>query len=60
VDQVDDINLNYLLTPYVKNERGETVTAGCGDPHPEWKGTIMLLYMFADYSKYQQEVESTL
>jgi hypothetical protein len=59
-DKVDTVSLSASLWSITKNERGESVLAGCHDPQAQWRGTIMLIYMFADYSKYQEEVKSTL
>jgi hypothetical protein len=36
------------------------MVAGCNDSHKQWKGTILLEYEFVDYSKYEEEVKSTL
>jgi hypothetical protein len=59
-DKVDFISLTDDLTPTTKNQRGETVLAGCHDAQVQWMGTIQLIYMFDDFSKYQDELKSTL
>jgi hypothetical protein len=59
-DKVDAVYLMAFLTRTTQNERGESVIAGCHEPHIQWKGMIQLIYMFDDFSKYQAEVKSTL
>ena len=59
-DKVDAISLEASLIPTTKNERGESVIAGCHAPHIQWMGMIQLIYMFEDFSKYQEEVKTAL
>jgi len=59
-DEVSSVFLFADLASMTKDERGEWVTAGCGEDNAQLMGTIQVAYMFDNWSKYQQEVKSTL
>lgn len=56
-DKIDHILLAAVVVPWVKNDRGEKVVAGCPDLQTHWAGQIMLFYLFEDFGKYKEEIK---
>jgi hypothetical protein len=62
-DKVETVGLMDNLAPMTRDEQGQAVLAGCGDAvshHARWIGLVTVTYVLANYSKYQDELKSTL